>query len=143
MQLARYSTIARPDGKYRRQRDDWRQAYHEATSIRERFPKVEELVVRVTFTDTRSFGMYSALMHSFSPSAKAFLAVACPRTLCLDGGFDLDAIIVKLLRSARQVATGTLDCVGHVQRRPPEDGKCLLHMRYDVHVRYAPSARRT
>jgi hypothetical protein len=47
-----------------------RQAYHKAVTMRERFPNVEELVVRVTFTDTQRFGTYSALMHSFSPSAR-------------------------------------------------------------------------
>ena len=142
MHLTRYGRIVKHDGRYRLQADDWRRAYDRATSIRDRFPAVEELVVRVTFTDAQRFGTYSSLMHSFSPSARAFFAIACPRTLCLDGGFDLDATIVKLLRSKRPVATGTMECAGDAQRQPSGGGNCLLHMHYDLHVRYAHSTRR-
>ena len=73
MHLTRYGRIVKHDGRYRLQADDWRRAYDRATSIRDRFPAVEELVVRVTFTDRHRFGTYSSLMHSFSPSAKAFV----------------------------------------------------------------------
>jgi hypothetical protein len=141
MQLTHHSKIAKHDNRFRRQHDDWRRAYHESSSVRERFPRVEECVVCVAFSDVQRYGTYSPLMHSFSPSAKAFFAVACPRTLCLDGGFDLDAIIVKLLGSAGQVATGTLDCAGQMQRLLPADAICRLRMRYSVRIRYAPAAR--
>jgi hypothetical protein len=142
MNLPRYGRSVKHDGKYRLQADCWRSAYDRSTSIRDRFPAVEELVVRVTFTDTQRFGTYSSLMHSFSPSARAFFAIACPRTLCLDGGFDLDATIVILLRSRRQVATGTMECAGDAQPHLADGRNCQLHMHYDVHVKYARSARR-
>ena len=143
MHLTHRSRIPRSDDRYRLQEDDRRRAYDSATSVRDRFPRVSELVVRVTFIDMQRFGTYSSLMHSVSPAAKAFFAIACPRTLCLDGGFDLDAAIAKLLRSGGQVSTGSAECAGNVQRPLPGGRTCLLQMRYDVHVEYVRSTRRT
>jgi hypothetical protein len=142
MQLTRHSRNAKQDDVFRRQQETWRRAYAEATSMRERFPRIEQLTVDMTFTDGRGFGTYSPRMHSFSPSAKAFFAIACPRTLCLDGGFDLDALVVKLLRTSAKSAAGTLECMGRMRPEHSGDGRCQLQMNYRVEILYSLAARR-
>jgi hypothetical protein len=142
MQLTRHSRNAKHDDVFRRQQESWRHAYAQALSLRERFPRIEQLIVDMTFTDTRGFGTYSPRMHSFSPSAKAFFAIACPRTLCVDGGFDLDALVVKLLRNSMKSATGTLECAGHMRPGHAGQGPCMLQMSYRFEIRYALAARR-
>jgi hypothetical protein len=124
------------DNLFGQQREEWRRAYAEALSVRERFPRVEQLVIDMAFTDLKGVGRYSAQMRSFSPSAKAFFAFACPRTLCLHGGFDLEPIIVKLLHDQRNASTGNLKCNGWVHPEHTEDARCLLQMRYRLQVLY-------
>ena len=131
-----------PDGNgkqkdpFRRQHETWRRAYAEACSLRERFPSVEQFVVEVAFADSKELGTYSPQMRSLSASAKAFFAIACPRTLCLDGGFDLDSIIRAMLGNGETVSFGTLECQGWLDPARPEKARCLLQMHYRLQARY-------
>jgi hypothetical protein len=79
-------------------------------------------------------------MHSFSASAKAFFAIACPRTLCLDGGFDLDPILLTMLGTGATTSSGILVCGGGVKATPTEHGPCLLQMHYRLQARYDAAA---
>ena len=133
------TTNEKPGDSFKRQQESWRRAYAQAFVLRERFPKVEQLVVDMTFTDVRKMGTYSAQMHSFCTSAKAFFAVACPRTLCLDGGFDLDSLVLDLLGAHNTTATGTLECRGWIDPARSEQARCLLQMHYRLQVQYEPS----
>ena len=112
--------------------------------MRERFPKLEHLVLDMTFTDLTGFGTYSPQKRTLSASAKAFFAFPCPRTLCLDGGFDLDSIILAMLDADRLTSTGMLRCHGWVDPRRTENARCLLQLRYRLQARYdAPQASRS
>jgi hypothetical protein len=104
--------------------------------MRERFVQVEQLVVDITFTDLKGTGHYSAQVRSLSRSAKAFFAFACPRTLCLAGGFDLDSIIRAMLDAERATAVGTLQCHGWVDPSRAEHARCLLQLHYRLQARY-------
>jgi hypothetical protein len=135
-----------PDS-FKQQHDLWLRAYAEARSVRERFPKVEQLVVEMVFTDLTQTGRYSSQMRSFSASAKAFFAIACPRTLCLDGGFDLDSVICALLGTDATQSTGILECRGRLKSTHTQNARCLLQAHYRLQVLYdapeaSPSKRR-
>jgi hypothetical protein len=81
-------------------------------------------------------------MRSFSASAKAFFAFACPRTLCLHGGFDFDPLIVDLIAAGDTIATGTVECRGGLGRTPSEDTRCLLQLHYRIQISYRAPADR-
>ncbi len=133
---------SRTSDTYKRQAEQWRQAYAQAATLGESFPKVEELLIASSFTDPINLGHYSARQHSIYPAAKAFFGLPCPRTLCLEGGFHLDEIVKRLLKSGAASATGTLVCAGHME--PPDDQPvpCGLRMDYRIDVRYAPRSKR-
>ena len=124
---------------FRRQQETWRRAYAEATLVREQFPKVEEIVFEMTFMDLKGVGTYSPQMRGLSGSSKAFFAIACSRTLCLDGGFDLGPVIRSMLGCGGTEAGGTLECPGWLDPARPEHARCLLQMQYRLHVRYGTS----
>ena len=112
--------------------------------MQERFPKIEQLVLDMAFTDLQKIGRYSPQMRSFCASAKAFFAIACPRTLCLDGGFDLDSILLTMLGSGATTSIGTLECRGWVTPARAENARCLLQMQYRLQAHYdAPQASST
>jgi hypothetical protein len=121
---------------FKRQRDVRRRAYAETLKLRERFPCVEEVVLELNFADSRRLGTYSAQMHSFFPGAKAFFEIACPRTLCVDGGFDLDTIVEAMLSNMRTTSIGTLECHGWLDPLHTASARCLLKMRYRLQARY-------
>jgi hypothetical protein len=87
-----------------------RRAYVDTPSLRQEFPRVEQLVVQLSFVDPKGFAKHSPQMHTYSPAAKAFFAVACPSSMCLHGGFDLGPAIAQMLSGSVETVT--------VQRRP-------------------------
>jgi hypothetical protein len=90
----------------------------------------------MAFTDRRAMGTYSAQMRSFSASAKAFFAIPCPRTLCLEGGFDLDSIVLSMLSAGATTSMGVLECHGWVKPTRTEDARCVLQLHYRLRARY-------
>jgi hypothetical protein len=124
------------ENSFRNQRERWLRAYTDAQSMRERFPEVERLVLDMTFVDPSGAGRYSAQMRGLAASAKAFFALACPRTLCLDGGFDLDPLIVTLIRGHRAESNGVIKCGGWVHPTRTDNARCLLQMHYRLEAVY-------
>jgi hypothetical protein len=128
---------------YARQHDAWRRAYAQAELLRARFPEVAHLSVELTFEDPHGAGHYSSQMRGFGPAAQALLAFACPRTLCLGGGFDLDPEVVAMIGREKQALSGSLVCDGHL--RPKEGSQsptspCGLRMHYRLTAAYEVAA---
>jgi hypothetical protein len=121
---------------FKRQQEGWRHAYAHAPSVRERYPDVAQLIVHLTFVDARAMGRYSAQMHSFSPSAKGFFAIPCPRTLCLGGGFDLHQVVEQMIAAKQDSACGSLVCAGSTDPAHPRAGACRLELTYEIRVEY-------
>jgi hypothetical protein len=128
--------MKQPDA-FKHQREVRRRAYALTASLRDRFPKVEQLVIQLSFTDAQRLGIYSPQMHSFAPAAKAFFAIACPRTFCVEGGFDLDAIVARMLAAAQAEISGTMMCGGWQGSRKNDGNRCLLQLNYRLTAIYA------
>jgi hypothetical protein len=141
--LSSRSRHVREGDAFKRQQETWRRAYAEALSLRERFPGVEQLVIEMSFSDARAIGTYSPITHSFSPSAKAFLVVPCPRTLCLDGGFEIEPIVIRVLQAGKRSAVGTLRCGGRLEQGALGSSACDLRMNYRIELHYELAVRET
>ena len=127
------------DGSFGQQREMQRRAYAEAPSVRERFPRLEQLTIDMTFRDVKLLGTYSPQMRYLGAAAKAFFAFGCPRTLCLQGGFDLDPIIQSLFDSDRAKSSGILQCQGWLQPSRSDNARCRLELHYILHLAYEAS----
>jgi hypothetical protein len=125
-----------PGDSFRRQSESRRRAYAEARSLRERFPSVEEVVADLAFIDGKRLGIHSGQLRKSSASAKAFFCIACPRALCLGGGFDLDAVIAEMIMTGNPAAAGIVECVGWLDPQC-EHTRCLLKLSYRIDLRYA------
>ncbi len=122
---------------FKRQHEMWRQAYAHSLNLGVLYPHVEEVLVDLTFEDPNKLGTYSARRYSFYPSAKAFFGIPCPRTLCLEGGFRLEDVVTRLLKSRRKRLSGKIECTGHLEPIDSQPVPCGLHMAYEIEVRYA------
>jgi len=129
-----------PGDSFKRQEESWRRAYMQAPSLRDRFPGIQQLVAEMNFMDMSGMGRYSAQMRSFSPAAKAFFAIPCPRTLCLDGGFDLDAVIGRLIAARKTAVAGTLECAGWIGPSRSGHANCRLRLSYEIRAEYSALA---
>jgi len=127
---------AQQNDSFAEQRETWRRGYAEACAVRERFPSLEHLRVDMVFHDAKRMGTYSPQMRMVGPSARAFFFFACPRTLCLNGGFDLDSIIQASFTMTRVDITGILRCEGRLQPVHSEASRCDLELHYSVHLLY-------
>ena len=128
---------------FEQQRDTWRRAYAEAPSVRERFPQLERLTIDIRFCDVKRLGTYSPQMRGFGASAKAFFAFECPRTLCLQGGFDLDPIVQGLFTSNQAKSSGKLQCQGRLHSPHNDNAHCRLELHYAIHLVYEVSESTT
>jgi hypothetical protein len=125
---------------FKRQQEGRRHAYAHAPSMRERYPEVAQLIVHLTFVDARAMGRYSPQMHSFSPAAKAFFAIPCPRTLCLAGGFDLHHVVEQMIAAKQSAALGKMVCAGSTDPSHPQRCDCALQMGYEIRAEYGALA---
>jgi hypothetical protein len=123
-------------GAYKQQRENRRRAYVDTPSLRQEFPRVEQLVVQLSFVDPKGFAKHSPQMHTYSPAAKAFFAVACPSSMCLHGGFDLGPAIAQMLSGSVETVTGTATCPGWRGPTRSDADRCLIEMRYRLSVSY-------
>jgi hypothetical protein len=125
----------RPD-VYRKQRENRRQAYMTARTLRDTYPEVEELVLEMTFSDPTGIGKHSPQMQTLSPGAKAYFSVPCPSSLCIGGDFDLGSAIDDMVSGGKRKASGKLNCQGWRDRDPNSKHGCVLELRYRFSVRY-------
>ena len=121
---------------YRHQREMRRRAYASTACLREEFPQVEQLVLEMHFTDPRGIVHYSPQMHSFSPGARAFFAVACPCSMCIDGGYDLAPVIAQMMDRGDEDAAGTMECPGWQHPDRAEQHRCRVRMHYHLAAHY-------
>src|SRR5262245_41214365 len=93
----------------------------------------------MTFRDVKLLGTYPPQMRSFGAAAKAFFAFGCPRTLCSQGGFDLDPIIQSLFDNDRAKSSGTLQCRGWLHPSRSDNTRCRLELHYTLQLAYEGS----
>jgi hypothetical protein len=126
----------REAGAYKQQRESRRRAYVDTPCVREELPGVEQLVVRLIFADPKTATRHSPQTHTYLPGAKAFFAVPCPSSMCLQGGFDLGPAIAKMLADGSGEVTGTATCPGWRAPSRTDPDRCLIEMRYTLTVSY-------
>jgi hypothetical protein len=125
---------------YKQQWESRRRAYVDTPCLRQEFPRVEQLVVHLTFVDPKGIARHSPQMHTYSPAAKAFFAVACPSSMCLHGGFELGPAIAQMLADGVEEVTGAAICPGWRGSTRSDPDRCLIEMRYRLLVSYKTDA---
>jgi hypothetical protein len=124
---------------FKRQEASWRRDYAEACSLKEAFPGVEQIVARMEFVDVKGIGIYSPQIRTYLGPAKAFFSLPCPRSLCLDGGFHLDAVVKAMVAARKRQSGGSLECAGWTDPARPPHAHCLLRLDYQIDIEYHPS----
>lgn len=103
------------------------------------FPRSEEIRFHLQFVSSHG-PMPAARTHALYPSAQAYFEFACPHGDC-DGGIDLDAVVLPLLRNAGAQAEGTLHCPGTRTGEGDVRPRCNQRVDYWIVARYRPVTR--
>jgi len=102
----------------------------ESGLISELFPKVSSIVIDVK----NSYGKINPITVlrtlNFWPNSYAYFNIECLSKGCLDGGYDLDQVITKMVRSHKDSGKGELICDGN---NLSSDHSNIL---YKINIRY-------
>jgi hypothetical protein len=104
----------------------------QAASMRQAFPRIEQLRIELNFVDARGRA-HSPQVHTLYPAARAFFRFACTCTDC-DGDYDLGDAVTMLLKSSSKgtrTARGTLLCDG-ARRDLPGGSACSIRIEYQL-----------
>ncbi|MCW5619712.1 MAG: hypothetical protein KIS79_01195 [Burkholderiales bacterium] len=127
-------------GAYKQQRDGQRRAYSLSSSLVETYPALDQLVLKMTFSDPLGAGSQQA--HMFAAGAKAFFFIACPCSICLEGGFDLESVVAKLVAARREQGAGELTCRGWRSIARDDEHRCLTKLSYSMSLLYKADSLR-
>jgi hypothetical protein len=103
------------------------------------FPSADLVHIHLKFVSNDG-PVPAARTHSLYPSAQAYFEFACPHWDC-DGGIDLDAVVLPLLRNAGAQAEGTLHCPGTRTGEGDVRPRCNQRVDYWIVARYRPVTR--
>ena len=117
----------------------WRE-YHEAPLIKERFPSLTSLSIRMDFENPDWGGNPSPKQENFGPESRAFFKVQCPHWECIEGGFNLSYAVSELVNKRLEETKGTTTCQGWQDRERIGQHRCLLIMNYKITASYTKDA---
>jgi hypothetical protein len=126
----------KPLDTYRHQREERRRTYLNTRPMRDEFPRMEQLILQLIFSDASGQSSYSPQLLTFAPAATAFFEIPCPSAMCMGGGFDLGSVIWKLSGRAGHETSGRLDCQGRDSTDERDPHYCPLQLHYHVTVAY-------
>src|ERR1043165_7311745 len=82
------------------------EAWANAPTIAERFPRSRRFAIAMTFRDPRGAAQPSPMRQLYEPSMRAIFEQRCPLGDCTGGTFDLNAPIRSMLTNDRAPRTG-------------------------------------
>ncbi|MEW6067667.1 MAG: hypothetical protein AB1610_05195 [Nitrospirota bacterium] len=80
--------------------------------ISERFPKVLDIVIRITYYQKSVNPILMVRTVNFWPSRHAYFHMDCMVKGCVDGGFDLTSVITNMIKNLEKSGKGKLTCKG-------------------------------
>lgn len=100
--------------------------------ISDRFPEVSDIIVHMTYYQKAVNPVLMSRTINFWPSHYAYFNMECMKKDCIDGGFDLTSVIVKMIKHHKKSAKGKMCCNGHII--PPASEHASIT--YEISIKY-------
>jgi hypothetical protein len=110
----------------------------EAGLISERFPRVSDIVVRMTYYHKGANPVLMVRTVNFWPSQHAYFNMDCMIKGCLDGGFDLTQVITRMIKNRKKSEKGKLTCKG----KSDTVGSDHASIAYEISIRYGRAPKK-
>jgi hypothetical protein len=121
---------------YERQNQMRHQEYWRSPPLKEKYPKVKDLTVEISFKDYDGGSNPEPKQENYSQESKAFFKIACPHRECVSGGFDFSSAINELVTSRLDKLDGTITCQGWQDKERINKHRCFLELHYKISVKY-------
>lgn len=121
---------------YERQKQIHNQEYLRSHLLREKYPEVTGLVIKMSFKDYDERSNHKPEQMEFSQESKAFFKIACPYYECVSGGFDFSSAIDELVTSHLDKLDGTITCQGWQDKERINKNQCFLKLDYTITAKY-------
>ena len=115
-----------------RAREERQRQYLAAHLMAEQFPDLQELAVRIRFSDPEGRQKPQPYAQIFAAEMRAFFRFQCPLKDCVDGGFDLTSAVQRGLSRKDADRSGTLTCAGRRRRTSGGTDRCNLQLDYEL-----------
>lgn len=115
-----------------RAREERQRQYLAAHLMADQFPDLQELAVRIRFSDPEGKQKPQPYAQIFATEMRAFFNFQCPLKDCVDGGFDLTSAVQRGLSRKDAARSGTLTCAGHRKRTAGGTDRCNLQLDFDL-----------
>lgn len=84
----------------------------DAGLVSERFPKVSGITIHMTYLHNADNPILMERTVNVFPTSHAYFNMECMVKGCDKGGFDLNPVISKQIKSSKKVIKGEMDCKG-------------------------------
>lgn len=100
--------------------------------VAERFPKVNSIVINMTYYQKGVNPVLMVRTVNVLPTTYAYFNMECMIRDCVGGGFDLTPIIRRMVKTLKKTVKGKLACKGK------NDGLEADHasIEYEINIRY-------
>ena len=100
--------------------------------VSERFPKVNSIVINMTYYQKGVNPVLMVRTVNVLPTTYAYFNMECMIRDCANGGFDLTPIITRMVKGLKKTGKGKLVCKGK------NDGLAADHasITYEIAIRY-------
>jgi hypothetical protein len=106
----------------------------EAGLVSERFPKVKNIKLKMTYFQTPPGHVLMERTVRFFPTSPAYFQMKCFIKDCTEGGFDLSRTMASLIRRRKKTGKGTMLCAGKGDGLPKDHS----HITYEITIGYRP-----
>ena len=100
--------------------------------VSDRFPSVAGMVITMTYYQRSVKSPLMIRTVNIYPTSYANFKMTCMTKGCIDGGYELSAIVEKMVKTQTKVSKGSLLCAGNADT--PSNGHA--HMEYKAVIEY-------
>jgi hypothetical protein len=127
---------------YEQQIQRRREAYHRAPHLKEKYPQLARLIIKMSFTEPSWGSAPRPQQKVYGPDNKALFEVQCPHVECVEGGFDLRAAVSDMVTYGKSEVVSNLVCQGWQGREGINKHRCHLRVSYRISATYKSGAMR-
>jgi hypothetical protein len=85
----------------------------DAGLISARYPSIASIVITMDYYQKGSGPVIMKRTVNFTPGSPAYFLMECMKNDCINGGFDLDPVIAKMVKGRLESGDGELTCPGN------------------------------
>jgi hypothetical protein len=123
--------VSKPKNDERAER---RQQKIDAGLLSERYPHISSIVITMDYYQKGAGTVSMKRTVNFFPGSSAYFLMECMRNDCINGGFDLEPVISRMVKGSSKSGDGELTCPGN-------NASGHTRINYKVAIQYNDTSR--